>query len=171
MGTFSPPPVQEERERRWVFPLIGLLAVVVVIAIVVITGRKGPQVQPSGPAPEAAYAGNLAISDLRLSQAENFAGGTVTYLEGQIANNGMQAVTAATVEVVFRDSLGQVVLREPQPLKVLHERMGAYMDVEPLSADPLGPNAVKEFRLTFEHIPADWNRGYPELRITSLTLK
>ena len=41
-------------------------------------------------------------------------------------------------------------------------------DAISLSQQPLTPNMQKEFRLTFEHISADWNQGLPELRFTRI---
>ena len=35
---------------------------------------------------------------------------------------------------------------------------------------PLDPNEVQTFRLTFERLPAEWNRGYPELRFVQVSL-
>jgi hypothetical protein len=33
------------------------------------------------------------------------------------------------------------------------------------------PGETREFQLSFEHISADWNRQFPELRITVVTTK
>jgi hypothetical protein len=38
-----------------------------------------------------------------------------------------------------------------------------------LAQHPLTANMQAEFRLTFEHISADWNQGVPELRFVHIT--
>jgi hypothetical protein len=123
--------------------------------------------QNTGPAPEDPYSSNLKLMDLHLSKAENFAGGSVMYVEGQIANMGSKQITGATVESIFRNSLGEVVDRQSQPLTLTQERPG-YNDAINLKQHPLGPNAQHEFRLVFEHVSADWNQGLPELRFTHI---
>ena len=42
---------------------------------------------------------------------------------------------------------------------------------EGLLYPPLAPGQSKPFRLTFEHISADWNHAYPELQVTDVTLR
>ncbi len=171
-GTFfpAPQPAEGQDSRRWVTIAFGAGIVVVLVVLLVVFGRNpqnAPQDQPQPP-----YASNLQIGDLKLSAAENFVGATVSYLDGRITNAGNQTVAACRVEAVFRNSLGQVVDRQAQPLMVLHERPGyGYQDLIPLAQMPLTPNQVQQFRLTFEHISSDWDHGYPELRIVSLTLK
>ena len=91
-------------------------------------------------------------------------GVSVSYLDGKITNVGSKTVTGATVEVVFRNSLGEIVQRETLPLMLYHTGLAGFPDVAPLSAAPLMPNQTRDFRLTFEHISADWDQGYPELR-------
>jgi hypothetical protein len=170
-GTFFPTPQQtEERGMRWVPIAIGAGIVIVVVALLVIFGRNPQPPEQEPPQPE--YASSLHITDLRLSAAENFVGATVSYLDGKIANVGDKTVTDCRIQAIFRNSMGQVVQKETQPLNVLLTRPGfGYPDLVSLATAPLTPNQTREFRLTFEHISDDWDRGYPELRVLSLTLK
>jgi len=165
MGTpFSTPQVEER--RSWM-PL-GIGAAVIVAGLIVAFVLSRTQPQQTGPVPEDPYSANLKVTDVHASQAQNFAGGSVYYLEGKIANTGPKTMTAATVEAVFRNSLGEIVDRQTQPLTIVEQRPG-YNDSVTLSAHPLTPNMQDEFRLTFEHISADWNQGVPELRFIHIT--
>jgi hypothetical protein len=40
-----------------------------------------------------------------------------------------------------------------------------YIDTEPVSAEPLKPGDDREFRLTFETVPENWNQQMPEVRV------
>jgi hypothetical protein len=40
-----------------------------------------------------------------------------------------------------------------------------YVDTALLNTSPLKPGQTKEFRLTFEHVSADWNMQVPEITI------
>ena len=160
MGTpFSTPQVEER--RSWTPVMIGAAVIVVGLIIAVVLSRTQPK--PTGPVPEDPYSANLKVSDMKASEAKNFAGISVYYLEGQIANNGSKTITGASVEAVFRNSLGEIVDRQTQPLMIIEERPG-YNDAVPLTQHPLTPNMQTDFRLTFEHISADWNQGVPEIR-------
>lgn len=160
MGTpFSTPHVEER--RSWA-PL-AIAAGVIVLGLVIALVLSRTQPKPTGPVPEDPYASNLKVMDVHASQARNFAGGSVYYLEGEIANTGSKSVTGATVEAVFRNALGEVVDRQSQPLTILQQRPG-YTDSVSLAQHPLTANMQDQFRLTFEHISADWNQGVPELR-------
>jgi hypothetical protein len=116
------------------------------------------------------YAAQVRFTDLQMSTAQNFVGATVTYLEGKVSNAGDKAMSGATVESVFRNSLGEMVQKEAQPLMYIHARK-PYTDVTDLHANPLKPGETREFRLTFDHVSADWNRGFPELRVTAVTFQ
>jgi hypothetical protein len=164
-GVFSQPR-EEEEGRRWLPLAIGAGIVVVLVAAILLIGRPAKQAAPANVDP---YAQNLRISDLKLSAATNFVGGSVTYLDGKITNVGDKTVTGATVEAIFRNSMGQVVQRETQPLMLYHTGLAGFPDVAPLSAAPLTPNQTRDFRLTFEHISTDWDQGYPELRFIRVT--
>src|ERR1035441_536713 len=73
---FTPaqPPAQQ---RNWMPIVMGLIAVLVVVGIIIALTRRhapaGPQTNP--------YAAKLQLSNPKLSAAENYVGGTVTYLD------------------------------------------------------------------------------------------
>lgn len=166
MGGFSQYTQPEERRSKFPF-IVGAAVIVVIVGVVLALNRGGTGTPSPG---LVVYAENLQLSDLHMSTAQNFVGGTVTYLEGKVANRGDKAVTGATVEAVFRNSLGETVDRQSQPLRVAAAPLG-HPDWVALSTAPLYPNQSVEFRLTFEHISADWNQGFPELRFTAVTTR
>ena len=165
MGTPVSTPHMEEQRSRTV-PLAVGAGVIIVALVLIFVFSRGAQ-QNTGPAPEDPYSSNVRVSDVKMSRAQNFVGANVTYVQGQIANAGSKTITSATVESVFRNTLGQVVDRQSQSLMLLQERPN-YTDAISLSQQPLTPNMQREFRLTFEHISADWNQGLPELRFTRI---
>ncbi len=167
MGGFSQY-AGEENGARW-RPVVIALAVIVAVGAVIYMLSRGQSTAPATTAPPP-YADRLQTSDLHLSTAENFVGGRVTYLGGKLTNTGDQTVTGAELEVIFRNTLGEVVDRQTQPVRVQAAPLGN-PDWVALSVAPLAPGKDAEFRLTFEHISADWNQGYPELRFVSVTTK
>jgi hypothetical protein len=149
---------------RWMPILAGVVLVAVVIGLLIWFSR-GAQ-PPAAPNP---YTDNLKFSDIKLSAAQNFVGGTVTYIEGKVTNAGDKTVVGATVEAIFRNSLGQVVQREVLPVRVLVWQ-GPDRDVLDLRTAPLKPGATADFRLSIEGtISTDWNQGYPEMRVASVS--
>jgi hypothetical protein len=146
--------------------LIGVAAVVIVIVLIIVFTRGGQSNNSSSTVDP--YAASLGISDVAMSTADNFAGQQVTYIEGKIANNGNKTVNGATVQITFHDSLGQVAQKDTQRVMVITTRQ-PYVDTAPLSSAPLKPAQTKEFRLTFEHISADWNMQVPELTVTRVS--
>jgi Protein of unknown function (DUF2393) len=165
-GLIEPSPVREERDSNRIPILIGFIAVAVVVGLVLLFWRSKPQ----GPPVADPYASYLKLSDIKMSAAENFVGSTVTYIEGQVSNTGNQTVTGATVHVVFKNSLGEIVQAEDVPLQVT-QHTGPYLDSVNLSVSPLAPEKTKQFRLTFEHISTDWDHTYPELRVMHVSVK
>jgi hypothetical protein len=156
------------QERNWVPFIVGLVAVLVVIGIIALFARH----KSASPVETNPYAAKLQISNPKLSAAENYVGGTVTYLDVQITNTGDKAVTGAEMKLVFKNSLDQVVQNETLPLHVLVEnQMGGYPDLVDLSRSPIAPGQTKTVRLTLEHISADWNQSAPEMQLVNLKLK
>lgn len=165
---FSPAQQPQQQERNWTAYLVGLMLVLVVISITVAVTRHHRQTEEQA----NPYANKLQLSGLRLSAAQNYVGGTVTYLDMNITNTGDKAVTAADMKLVFKNNLGQVVQTETVPLHVLvPNQMGVYPDLVNMNRSPIAPGQVKTVRMTLEHISADWDQSYPEMQLVNLSLK
>jgi hypothetical protein len=146
--------------------LVGIVIVAVIVGVIalILRSEQKPPVEPSP------YAANLKFSDLKASAAENFAGSTVSYLDGVITNTGNQTVIHAVVTVTFKDDMGQTAQREEWPIHVL-QTGGPYDEAVDLNYSPLLPGQSKPFRLTFETISQQWNHAYPDLQVTQVTTK
>ena len=164
---FEPAPAPDQK-RNWVPMLFGLVAVLVALAAIYLFTRKtGPTTAAPNP-----YAQNLKLSDIKLSAAENYMGGTVTYLDFSITNTGDRALVGADVHAEFKNSLGEIVQKETLPLHVLVENeLAGYPDLVDMSRAPIGPGQTKTVRITLEHISDDWNRSYPQMELVDLKLK
>jgi hypothetical protein len=166
-GLIEPSPLGEPQRESNLRPvLIGLGIVVVVVGAVVLLSRGSSKTS----AVAHPYAANLKLSGLKMSQAQNFVGASVTYIDGTVTNTGDKTVTRAVVHVEFKNSLDQVAQVEDLPLRVL-QTSGPYPDAVDLSSTPLAPGQSTQFRLTFEHVTADWNQAYPQLQVTDVTVK
>ncbi len=159
-------PPSEPQHRNWL-PLIIAASVIVTLGAIFLFlyphGSTAPKVTPVS-TPLDPYADNLQITSLAMSYSTNFIGGQVMYLDGHIVNKGARTVTGITVQVLFRDYTGIVSVNNTQPLKLIRMRT-PYIDVEPVSADPIKPGTGKDFRLFFDGIPSNWNGQYPQIRI------
>ena len=159
-------PVSEERDSSRMIIVAAVAAVIAVMLAVAFFLRETPKAAKA-PSP---YAASLKLSDFKMSAAENFVGATVSYLDGTISNTSDKTVTHVVVEVVFKDDIGQLAQREEVPLRVLRTS-GPYPEAVDLSVSPLAPGQTQPFRLTFDSISAQWNRQYPELRVTDVSVK
>lgn len=158
----------EEKQSRWPVPLLAGVAVVglLVLALHWLT-KPGPQGSAGSAdrhlalgATEKAYAEQIHISDLRMSRAVNLVKQEFTYVNGVLANDGAREIRDIELVTEFRDQFNQVVLREIQRPFGTATKPGA----------PLPAGQRREFQLTFEHVPADWNQQYPEIRVSGLVL-
>lgn len=161
---FAPAPV-EERSRNWLPMAIGGVLVVVAVAVIIFVSRSGPSSAANQPDP---YTAKLQVDDLHMATAENFAGGSVTYIQGRITNTGDKKVTGASVQVLFRNSLGEIAQKEILPVMVVLPNT-PYRDYGPLQRAPLGPGQVRDFRLALEHVTADWDGRLPVLKVASVS--
>ena len=150
--------------------MVGI-AVVLVAVVVGLIFFLSPKPQPASVGAEShPYGEQLLFLELKMSEVENFAGGNVTYIEGKVVNNGDKTLKAATVESIFRNSLGEVVQTDKQNLKVFSD-VGLYQDAVDVRNAPLQPKEARPFRLAYDRISADWNQQYPELRISSASVE
>ncbi len=139
------------------------LAVLVVVVVLVITGRH-KTVVPNTLQPLSPYAASLQLSQLAMSESTSLSGGKSTYVDGHIQNTGGQTVTGITVQVIFRNDEAMPPQIETLPLALIRTRE-PYVDTQPVSVAPLKPGEERDFRLIFEAIAANWNGQMPEIRI------
>jgi len=164
---YEPAPAPD-KERNWIPLMVGLVAVILAVgAILLFSRQKGPGGAESNP-----YAQNLQLSAIKLSAAENYMGGSVTYLDFNITNTGDRALLGAAVSAQFKNAMGQIVQKETLPLHVLVEnQLAGYPDLVDMSRAPVGPGQTKTVRITLEHISEDWDRSYPQMELVNLKLK
>ena len=157
-----------KEKRNWTPVIVGFALLAVVLTAIVILGRNKTEV----PKTADPYAPNLTVEQAQLSQADNFVGATVTYIDLTVRNNGTRTVVGGTVRAVFRDTLGQSVQTETLPLRALvPHSLGGEAEAGDLALAPLGPGQTRVLRLTVEHISSEWNQAQPELEFRGLRFK
>lgn len=153
--------------------LLGALVAVIaggfVLFISVHHSKSGTEIAPVNVAADA-YAAQLPITNMKMSEAGNLAGGKETYIEGQITNNGTATVMSATVQVLFRNYAHEVVRNESLPVRLIRTRT-PYTDIEPISAAPIKPGETREFQLIVEQEIPEWNGEYPEVKLIKVETK
>jgi hypothetical protein len=171
----APQLYEETAVRGWLVPLLvaSLLGLAIMAAIVWL-GRPSSGL-PASPAPaqlpaldaEAeAYLPLIEVGELSLSRWQNLIGQEVTYLDGKLWNHGPRTILALELTIEFQDQLARVVLRETlRPVGSPPDTPAARR------APPLPPQQSRPFRAGFEHIPVDWNREAPAIRISGLLLQ
>lgn len=164
---YEPAPAPDQK-GNWVPLLIGLVIVIAAVGAILFFGRH-PSATIQQPDP---YAQQLKLSAIKLSAAENYMGGTVTYLDFNITNTGDKVLLGADVNARFKNTMGEIVQKETLPLHVLVEnQLAGYPDLVDMSRAPLGPGQTKTVRITLEHLSADWDQSYPEMELVNLKLK
>jgi hypothetical protein len=168
-GMFSEP--TEEKS----FPTVAVTIAVVVIAIVVsglmvMSKRSATPPAPTTLQPLAAYAPNLEMSQIQMSEATSPTGGKSTYIDGHVANHGTATVTGITVQLVFGNEEQMPPQLETEELPLVYMR-DPYIDTRPVSAAPLAPGGEADFRLVFEDIRPNWDQKPPEIRVTKVTTR
>ena len=165
---FSPVIQSPQEKRNWTPIVIGLVVVLVVIGAIALFTRGGGKTETQ----TNPYTSDLKLSGMKLSAAENYVGGTVTYLDVNVTNTGDKTLVGAQMHAVFKNSMGQVVQNDTLPLHVLVEnQMGGYPDLVDLSRNPIGPGQTRTVRMTLEHISDDWDRSTPDMHLVDLKLK
>jgi hypothetical protein len=150
---------------------IAAVAVAILVTVLVLLGKRheaGPP--PKTVLPAAAYAPNLVLSNLQMSESTSMSGGKLTYIEGHIANRGPATVTGITVQVVFANDVSMPPQIETGPLNLIYMRE-PYVDTHPVSASPLAPGAEGDFRLIFDDVNENWNQQLPQIRVTQVATR
>lgn len=155
---------REDRSRLPVAFAAGAGVVLVFLGGLLLVTRtmksRGPAANAQMPfaGAEQAYAGHIHFTNIQLAKATNMLNQEFTYVGGVISNDGVRKIRGLEATLEFRDPFDQVVLRETERL------IGA-------RAEPLGGGARRDFQITLEHVPAEWNQQYPAIRVTGLILE
>jgi hypothetical protein len=166
---FTPPVAAAARTPVSVWIIAGLVVLAAVVGLV-LAGRKKVEAPTNTVLPLAAYAANLPLSQLAMSESTSLSGGKSTFVDGHIRNTGSQTVTGVTVQVIFRNDEAMPPQVETVPLMLIRTRE-PYVDTQMVSAAPLKPGDEREFRLIFESIPANWNYQMPEVHVVRVETK
>src|SRR5260221_11914037 len=102
-GFLEPSPQATERDNSKRIIVVAIAVIVAGTGLIALALREKPKPPPA----TVPYAVNLKFSDLKLSQAQNFVAGSVTYVDGPIANTGAKKVTHASVRLTFKDLYDQ----------------------------------------------------------------
>ena len=162
---FSAPQDDGSGNRFWTSLAMGVTFLALMVAAVFFFGRNKPDPNAHKADP---YLANLKPSELHISVGEDFAGNRITYIEGKITNSGDKKVTGATIELRFKNVLGETTQQEDLPVMVLLFKL-PYEDYGSLEQAPLAPGQTREFRLTLEHVTADWDRQLPQVKMVSVS--
>ncbi len=168
-GLFSEPG-REAPRLPTVAVAIAVVAVLVLVAVLVFAGKRhgaGGGSSPDTLRPAAAYAANLKLSGLALSESTSFSGGKSTFIDGHVTNAGSSTVTGITAQVLFAPDGGGAPQLETVPMSLVRTRQ-PYLDTQPVSASPLTPGAGADFRLIFEGIRPEWNQQMPEIHFVEV---
>ena len=92
-----------------------------------------------------------------MSRAANFLNQEVTFIFGTVQNSGQRKVRMIEITLEFHDVFNQVVLRDKQRLWTS-------------DAAPMKPGEQRDFQITYEAMPEQWNQVYPTIRVTGLDL-
>lgn len=165
-GGFLSEKKTQPETRSWLpWIIAGVVIVVVVLGLILVSShreRSALQAENASQTPDP-YASQLSIGNLQMSEAANFAGGKVTYVDGTITNKGDKTVTGIHVVVTFKNDMGEPPQKTPMPLTLIRTRE-PYVDIEPVSAEPLKPGDSHDFRLIFDHVTPTWNQQYPVIQ-------
>lgn len=154
------------KDQRSQFPYAftaGLIIVAILVAVIVLVvkhTRTAPVAEVKVPygAAEQAYSDRIHFDDIKLAHATNFLNQDFTYVAGTVANMGDKDIKAIQVQIEFRNTLDQVVLRENESLI-------------PPDAEPIPAGQRRDFQVTLEHLSEEWNHQYPSIRVTGLVLE
>lgn len=157
-------PYREERSRLPVAFLAGAVIVLLIfggflLLMHVMHSHDVTKVVklPFGPS-EQAYAQHIQFLDIQLAHATNFLNQDFTYVAGTAFNGGARKVRGLEVTVEFHDPFHQVILRDSNQLIGLADA-------------PLDAGKRHDFQIQMEHLPAEWDKQYPSIRVTGLALE
>jgi hypothetical protein len=155
---------QDTRRGVPVVLIIGTAALIALIGLLYWASQYAPPPAvphelplTMGPA-EDDYVAHIEFLEPNVARAANFLNQEVTFVFGTVRNNGPQAIRQIEVTLEFHDVFGQVVLRDK-------------VRIFSPDAIPLESYHTRDFQVTYETLPVQWNQAYPSLRVSGLALQ
>jgi len=151
-------PDSHARESAPVPVIVAGALLLVISTAVFFWYRQRQQAQPDVPIltkEAAAYLPNLQLADVEMHAAENYLNQTTTSISGKITNAGPRTLRLVEINCVFRDQIGQTVLRER--VAIVGRKTG-----------PVSTGQTRPFELNFDNIPVSWNQQLPDLVISQI---
>lgn len=160
---------ESAREARKQFPLALLagLGIVVVIASIFVLTSKTVHVAPP-PAPvamafgpkEQAYAAQIHYSNIQLAKSSNLLNQQFTYINGTVTNDGDRTIQRLAMSVDFYDDFDNkdVALHDTETI------------IGPAD-QPLPPHSQRDFSVTLDRYPENWNQQMPVFHTAGLVLQ
>jgi hypothetical protein len=150
--------------RNWMPWIVALVLMCCGLGLAFWLGRPPANSNGNGVDPYSKY---VVLSHVQVSQASNFAGDQLTYVDGTIENGGNRTITAMTLQAAFPNETGDAPQMLQAPLGLIRSR-DPYVDTQPISAAPLPPGKSQDFRLVFDNVSPMWNQAPPALRIVDI---
>jgi hypothetical protein len=154
------------QERNWMPWIVALVVIGCGLALAFWLGR--PPANSEGAVDP--YAKFVVLANVQVSQASNFAGDQLTYVDGTIENRGTRTITAMTLQAAFPNETGDAPQILQAPVSLIRSR-DPYVDTQPLSIAPLPPSKTQDFRLVFDNVSPMWSQAPPQLRIADMSTR
>jgi hypothetical protein len=151
----------EKSDRNWLPWIVALVVICGALGLAYWFGRPPANTAGSGVDPYAKY---LVLGNIQVSQANNFAGDQLTYIDGTIENRGQRTVTSVILQTLFANASGDAPQMLQAPVSLVRSR-DPYVDTVPIGAAPLAPGKSQDFRLVFDDVSPMWNQQPPQLRV------
>src|SRR5579875_35238 len=98
---------------KWLALSAAVLAVVVGVYVWIAHRSARPEITHHAmSAAEQNYLHEVGITNAKMSEASNFLGNTLYYLDAKLSNKGPKTIRQLDLALTFMDPFGQVVLRK-----------------------------------------------------------
>jgi hypothetical protein len=159
------PKLQVPRRKQFPWPIVALIVAAAILAAIIWLMPTTPHKRTAPPA--AQVPGQPTGSQIQLSHLKMQPGptGGAVYLAGQLTNTGNTDITGVQVQATFKGANGQTVATQVRPVEELQSPTQA----QDFTKDPVKPNQARDFRISFDNVPAGWNHEVPAISITTVT--
>jgi hypothetical protein len=159
------PKLKVPPRKQFPWPILAIIAAAAILAAIIALMPTTPHKRT---APEAAQVpGQPTGSQVQFSHLTIKPGptGASAYLAGQITNTGNTDITGVQVQATFKGANGQNLGTQVLPV----EELKSPTQAQDFTKDPIKPNQARDFRITFDNVPAGWNHDVPAISISAVT--